>query len=508
MKKQILLLNLIMFISIYGRTQNVGIGTNTPNQSAVLDVNSSSKGILFPRVTIAQRNAIQNPAIGLMVFDVEKNVPYYFDGVKWTPLAAILPRSVQPIEFSSGSASLTYTTNPFAVAMSGNYAAAGLPYFDSAGSNSIGAVQLYKKTNGVWSKSQRIIAPDTTTNDLFGMSMDMQGDYLVVGAPYKAVLATTNSGKAYVYKLNSVTGLFELDGQLTHPLGLSTNANFGFSVAVTNRSSITNGVAVAIGTPQQSGGGVSRGTVSIFRRNAANSYIHVNTINGNQDNEYLGFSVDIDSNLVMMGAPNFDTTISTTNYSNIGRVQINRFNGSNFSTIDFNLKPSIDTFCYYGYRVALDTNCMAVSGFISNANINGGYPKTYKRLSAGSYVNYNNFSSIEDQFDADNTSVSLYMGYNLAITNSFLIVGIPHEFHLTGSNGNSPGRNDYALVYKRTPGDYFHNYYTQLKAPDNQTSTQFGYAVAASGNDYIISMPLGNTSDGSIGAVYFGTILE
>ena len=47
--------------------QNVGIGTTTPNASALLDVSSTTKGILIPRMTGAQRLAIPSPSIGLMV---------------------------------------------------------------------------------------------------------------------------------------------------------------------------------------------------------------------------------------------------------------------------------------------------------------------------------------------------------------------------------------------------------------------------------------------------------
>ena len=47
--------------------QNVGIGTTTPNNSALLDLTSTNKGILIPRMTGAQRVAIAAPPVGLMV---------------------------------------------------------------------------------------------------------------------------------------------------------------------------------------------------------------------------------------------------------------------------------------------------------------------------------------------------------------------------------------------------------------------------------------------------------
>lgn len=63
--------------------QSVGIGTTSPNSSAVLDINSTSKGILVPRMTTAQRNAIASPAKGLLVFDNNYNSYWLYTGTAW-----------------------------------------------------------------------------------------------------------------------------------------------------------------------------------------------------------------------------------------------------------------------------------------------------------------------------------------------------------------------------------------------------------------------------------------
>jgi hypothetical protein len=51
----------------FTNAQNVGIGTNTPQASAILDVTSTTKGLLPPRMTKAQRDAIASPAEGLLI---------------------------------------------------------------------------------------------------------------------------------------------------------------------------------------------------------------------------------------------------------------------------------------------------------------------------------------------------------------------------------------------------------------------------------------------------------
>jgi hypothetical protein len=62
---------------------NVGIGTNTPNSSAILDLTATNKGLLIPRMTTIQRTAIVTPATGLLVYDTDFDQFWYFDGVVW-----------------------------------------------------------------------------------------------------------------------------------------------------------------------------------------------------------------------------------------------------------------------------------------------------------------------------------------------------------------------------------------------------------------------------------------
>lgn len=77
MKK--LLFFLWIFISVQTlHAQSVGIGTNTPNASALLDLSSTTKGLLIPRMTAAQRRAIPTPISGLLVYqtNAEVSVPF------------------------------------------------------------------------------------------------------------------------------------------------------------------------------------------------------------------------------------------------------------------------------------------------------------------------------------------------------------------------------------------------------------------------------------------------
>ena len=67
----------------------VGIGTTNPNTSAALDITSTTKGFLIPRMTNVQRQAISNPAAGLQVFvtDFDGGSFMFYDGTKWGTLS-------------------------------------------------------------------------------------------------------------------------------------------------------------------------------------------------------------------------------------------------------------------------------------------------------------------------------------------------------------------------------------------------------------------------------------
>ncbi len=86
---KLLALVLIMAInSNYSKAQ-LGIGTTTPNSSSVLDISSTNKGLLLPRMTNAQKNAISNPAVGLIVFCTDcgtAGLMNIFNGTSWVRL--------------------------------------------------------------------------------------------------------------------------------------------------------------------------------------------------------------------------------------------------------------------------------------------------------------------------------------------------------------------------------------------------------------------------------------
>jgi hypothetical protein len=90
MKK--LLILFAIFTTVAATAQSVGINTDgsTANASAILDVSSTTKGFMPPRMTYAQRNAIATPVAGLIVYctDCATNGElHYYNGTNWVNMA-------------------------------------------------------------------------------------------------------------------------------------------------------------------------------------------------------------------------------------------------------------------------------------------------------------------------------------------------------------------------------------------------------------------------------------
>jgi hypothetical protein len=70
-------------------TGNLGIGTSSPSASAILDAQSTTKGVRMPNMTTTQKNAIASPAAGLMVFDTTLAKLCVYSGAAWETITSV-----------------------------------------------------------------------------------------------------------------------------------------------------------------------------------------------------------------------------------------------------------------------------------------------------------------------------------------------------------------------------------------------------------------------------------
>jgi len=183
----------IMFVNGYlfsQSSENVGIGTNTPNNSAILDLDVSSmtnkRGLLIPRLTAAQRNSIANPATGLIVYVTDDNNFYYNAGTPASPNWIALISTVAAIPFDKISSG----TNTTATMTIGNNAA-----LLSSGTGYIQANRFV----GTGSTSDEI---DLATGEVNGVLPISKGGTNLSGTPTNGQLLIGNGTN---YSLNTLT---------------------------------------------------------------------------------------------------------------------------------------------------------------------------------------------------------------------------------------------------------------------------------------------------------------
>src|SRR5689334_6516122 len=82
---------MILFSLAESRGQSISISADgaPANASSILDIRSSTKGLLIPRMSQSERNMIVSPATGLLLFQTD-NTPgyYYYNGTSWTPIVS------------------------------------------------------------------------------------------------------------------------------------------------------------------------------------------------------------------------------------------------------------------------------------------------------------------------------------------------------------------------------------------------------------------------------------
>lgn len=170
---------------------NVGIGTSSPDESAVLEIKSADKGLLIPRMTQEQISTIANPAKGLLVFQTDGNNSgfFFYNGEKWSPLSGGEANSVATMDINGWSLSGNASATPGIKAAATESSFIGTPSTVSiqfkVGSNSAGRIDPYSK-GGVFFGTNSGTAMSSGTNNIglgtFALNkMTVGGSNLAVG---------------------------------------------------------------------------------------------------------------------------------------------------------------------------------------------------------------------------------------------------------------------------------------------------------------------------------------
>jgi len=209
---RIVLITMIISFAVYVNAQNVALNTNgaAADASAMLDVSSTTKGFLPPRMTTIQRTGISSPANGLLVFDTDTKSFWYF-ATTWKEVGI----------GGGNNFSLPYSGNssdffPFSITnISGVSGSSGI--YGRNGNSGSGFIPQYSM--GLWGDNSTGVGVAGTSNTI-------------------GVLGMTNGNDP-----NGI-GVMGVSGSSLKDRGAITGTNSSSGVGVFGQSSGTDGVAI------------------------------------------------------------------------------------------------------------------------------------------------------------------------------------------------------------------------------------------------------------------------
>ena len=503
-------LSLLLLWNLFAGAQSVGIGTTAPNSSAALDVSSSTKGMLIPRMSSVQRKAIANAAAGLLVYDTDKGSVMFFDGTEWRTLSFSDESKADPQSRSSLQPTVSAGVGT-RVSISGNYAIVGAPRYGGSGLLNMGVAYIFNKTSSGWKQVARLVAPDSAAGDYFGGAICISGDYAIVGSSNKTVGANVAQGKVYIYHRSS-TG-WPLENDIVKPSGAAYD-DFGWSVSICAFN--TGGPAVAIGIPYSDAAGPDRGEVYLYKRTTGVGWAFVQNIIPTDifNADYYGFTVAMDTDYVAIGATGQDN--ATYAYADAGAVYVYAYGGGAWN---FQQKLQGATARgQFGFAISISSDKLAVGApWATTYNNTSSSVYVYKRTGT-TWTNTTslfiyNFEVVPNagqlQPVAGTTSISianLTFGISLSLSGNTLLIGASGGTdYPNGGSSYYSDRIGAMYIYKNFSGNSFtRTALIQSEFPN--TGDLFAESVALSGDNYIVGAPHA-IINGQVNAgnVYFGS---
>jgi glutamine cyclotransferase len=386
---------------------------------------------------------------------------YRFNGTSWVETQRFFPQPAVDLAYFGASLSLDGDTVVVGASQDDDYVISN------------GAVHVFHFNGSNWVESEKLFAPDPKRDAMFGQSVSLDGDTLVVGAPSNVL----RRGSAYVFKkmgdqwapTRKVVGDAPEDSDL-----------FGCSVSIS-------GSRVFVGSYYDSQLAPIAGAAYVFDANDPQT-IAIRRADaklfGSQTDGYdeFGSAVAVRGNRAIVGARGDEQgTLST------GAAYVYRNPGSGWAEEQRLVAPSGAASDLFGSAVAIEGN-VAVVCAEGDDNAKG--------QDAGSaFVFRNNGTAwvLEQQLLASDGKASDRFGCSVAIAGDRIVVGAREK---DGIGANSGG----AYVFRYSGSQWVEE--AALQASDMASLDEFGSAVAIDGNTIMVGAQKDPIGGGSSGSVY------
>jgi len=368
----------------------------------------------------------------------------------------------------------------FATAIEGNFAAVGEIYGD-IGQPNAGVVTIYEydSGSGEWMYHSRITSPTPITSDLFGWSLAMEGDLLVVGAPAVNTSTIFDVGAVLVFAFDGANYVYQ--ETLRQPVSEEDlDDNFGYSVAISNGR-------IAVGCTGDDDRADNAGAVYVFVDDPVDGWTQETKLlpTSIMEEDVFGWSVSMKGQYLAVGCPGDDFADGGE-----GSAFIYETINDTWFFREFVTAPDQTLSANFGLDVAIDDDGTFLTGAIGDDEngTNRGAAYIYRRTNTTTWT-------LEQKLLASDPVNPASFGYRVDLEGDLAVVAARNDW-----NGGSPGSGS---VYAFTFDGIDWNEHAKIGATDNLAGNQFGSSVAIDQDTMLVGCPFCNDGANDAGAAYF-----
>lgn len=399
--------------------------------------------------------------------DSPTNIDAAFDITQLPPTASLVTTTETKIIAPNGNPSDLFG---FSVALSNDILVVGTPYEDSQALDS-GAAYVFVRTNGQWNFEQKLVSPDFGPGLWFGYAVAIDDNKLIVGAPNaNGTMLTT--GAAYLFIRSN--GIWVPLPRIAPSDGKPSDM-FGQAVDIAGNS-------ILVGSPRNDAKGNDAGAAYVFVWNGA-TYIEQKKLypNDAKAGDHFGSAVAMNGETAMVGAPDADlfgadsgAAYAFVREGNLWSQQKKFISGNGAAGDGF------------GWSVDIDKDTAIIGSPMDDSfGPNSGTAFIFQR--AG--IAWNLAESLSPiGLKADDR-----FGSSVSISGNAVVVGAL----LDDTAGMNAGA---AYLFSRQGASFSQDF--EISASDAATGDAFGFAVAISGQTAVVSAYLDDDLGTSSGAAY------
>ena len=349
------------------------------------------------------------------------------------------------------------------VALSGDTLVVGAPFDDTPGGADAGAAYVFVRSGTTWGEQQKLLASDGATNDIFGIAVSISADTVVVGAQNHNAPGGVNSGAAYVYARSGTT--WSEQQELVAPDG-ATSDLFGCSVAVSGDTAMA-GVCF-----DDTAGGADAGSAWVFVRSGTTwaPQQHLTASDGAAA-DLFGCSVAVAGDTAVAGACTGEGPVGG---ADTGSAYVYVRTGSVWTEQQELLAFDVGSNANFGFSTSISGDTVVVGA--RYADTGGG-------LDAGSayvFVRAGTTWSQEQKLLPSDGAAGDFFGTSVSISGDTVAVG--------ASSADTPGGFGFntgaAYMFARTGTIWTEQ--QKLRPPDATAQDFFGYSASLSGESLVV----------------------